>query len=564
MAAHDVIGHGSRHGRALSARHRRCGGRRCSRCRGHSGRLGHRGGGRGTFGLGHGILFNSGSKTTARRLPVNRAGVGRINHPFHRTTRIGGLTQVPCFHVDLGLHTALKHPRKVQRQTRRHGPAQEAQQLLRAGATLHIRAQRQVFAIPQNTVGQARQNGPRPDLKEQAHAALIKGLNPAGEIHRIGQVAGQLGAHAVGVVAIGRGGRVADHGQPGRGNGGSVQSTGQKVLGGRNAIGMEPTGHRQTFCRQTGLLQHGQNRLNRVGRSGNHGLFGRVHIGQRHTRIIGQRGGNRLRPRVHGGHRAKVITTGADDRIAARMGQMDQRIGIKRPRRVQGGVFTIGMANGGRGRQPHVPQQFVQRHRHRANRGLGHIRALQRLNLTGLFRLIQRRARVDQITQRAGRFFHQRDRGVFDHLAHLGEEHRQIARHARILRALTGEEERHLIGGERRFTGIERTHRVQLRQGLTALLDHINRAQDTGCGIAHGRGHNRETGTGTGVVLIRQSGGNIGRAHGCRRGRHGRRGGAQRVLQRALIGGGEQIELMRPVLAQGAAMLGQIAAVIFL
>ena len=132
------------------------------------------------------------------------------------------------------------------------------------------------------------------------------------------------------------------------------------------------------------------------------------------------------------------------------------------------------------------------------------------------------------------------------------------------MRALAGEEERHLIAINRRLGREERTHRVDAAHRVGTALDGIGGPAQT-CGrIGQRRGHQCKSCTCIGFELFRQARRDIARRDHGRRRTHGGGGLAQFAGQRGSVISREQVQLMRPVAAEGLLMFGQVAALIFL
>ena len=116
---------------------------------------------------------------------------------------------------------------------------------------------------------------------------------------------------------------------------------------------------------------------------------------------------------------------------------------------MQRGILAKAVSDMRAGLQAQTAQQSQNGQRDRSDGGLCDVGAGQAGGLILGNIWVQRRDRVDQCAKRLGRATLKPLAGLFQRLAHDGKVHGQPRRHAGVLRALTREQQRHLIGRQR-------------------------------------------------------------------------------------------------------------------
>ena len=391
-------------------------------------------------------------------------------------------------------------------------------------------------------------------------------------MHRLHQMRGQLVPHKARLLGVGgsggigidrtirhtdrRGGKGCRQLRPCRGHAFRMEAASD-----RQRLHVQPSGAQTITCGGDGGR-----------RASDDGLVRRIHIGQNHARPFAKCCPHGLGPGVDGRHGAQIgiaLRHGLHNRVAARMGQVQQRFRVKRPGRMQGGIFAKAVADAKSGIQSQIAQNPQNPQRHRANRRLGDIGTRQRVNLRLRNGRVQGGNRVDQMAKGIRSFAGQPMACLFKGLTHLREMHRQPCGHTGVLRSLTGEKESDLILRQRRTTGQETAARinaardaVRRRWGSRQLLGGLRQTRGKPSKITS-RGHKRQTCRGGGIKNGHQAGGNI-RQTDCGR-RLGQTGGGavQHRRQGRGIGGRKHQHLIRPIATERGLMRRQIATVIF-
>ncbi len=378
-------------------------------------------------------------------------GTLRVRRRQRRGATLGRVRLVVVRAVEHQLHLRLRtraridhrferRPERTElhRQTARREARETVLERAEICRALLVERDRAMRTIAEDLADQAREHRARADLDERAHARRVHRLDLLDEAHRLRELLREdlarflaalrvrLGRRARDDVALRqterdaleelreRRGRIAHH---------------ARVEGRRDVEPLE----RDPLGRELLL-----DRLDRIRRAAEHGLIGRVVVGDDDARVLDLRS-ERARPEDHRGHRAVRALAGIAHQLAALARDREHVLVPDRARRAERHHFAEAVTGDRRRDEADRIHQAQERERRRAEAGLGpfgrrHLRLLQLLGVH-----VERGMREHHVADRRAVVLavlseiEGRARGV--------PRHRDGAAHADVLRALAREHE---------------------------------------------------------------------------------------------------------------------------
>ena len=290
---------------------------------------------------------------------------------------------------------------------------------------------------------EAGEHGARPHLDEGAHPGGVHGLDELDEAHRLGELAGELGAGGGGIGRVGRGAAVGVDRQGGRAEGHLGQGGAEGVGGAGHDLAVEGGADAEALGRDPGLAQGELGGGDGLGGAGEHDLARVVVIGDHHVKL-GLLDDRAHRVDVAGGgrHRAGRGAGLLGHRGAAGHRDPQHVVLAEHPGGVQGRDLAEAVAGHGAVAEAHRAQQAQAGQARDADGRLGVLGGGEGGELGGLFVGGEHRAgeahRV-AVEAEAG--------GAVPGAAGQRELHRELGAHVQVLAALAGEQQADLALG---------------------------------------------------------------------------------------------------------------------
>ena len=314
-----------------------------------------------------------------------------------------------------------------------------------------VEGQSEHLLVGQDLQRQVGEHAARACLDEDPRSGLVHRLDLLGELDRSGQMLAEQSGDLLGIGRIELGGCVGEDLLRRRGKLELVEVTLEAVLHLRDDRRMERARHGHLAGGESCLLELRHGILDALARPRDHGLHGRVEVGDPHAVDRFDDFLNLPALRLDSRHCAEIACRVAElalralhDKTPPRLGQGIELLLVEHSRRAERHVLAVAVAGHGLGLDAERFHETEEPHVGGADRGLGHVGGHERLHV-GLFLFLgEVRRREDVGVERTGKLIGQEPVGDLVALANLAEVERQHARHVGIGRTLPGEEKSNL------------------------------------------------------------------------------------------------------------------------
>ena len=229
--------------------------------------------------------------------------------------------------------------------------------------------------IGENLAHEVHEDVARTHLDEDARPRRVHGVDLVREAHGLHEVLRELGRDLPRLPRVRRGGRVGEHGNPGRRELDLAEHLRQALAGRSHERRVERARDGNRPRPQPLLLEPLQRLIDAGAAAGNDRLLGRVVVGDPDVGEPGERGADRVRSRLDRGHRPQILRRRFEDRAAAGLGDDGQRLLAQHAGLRQRDVLAVAVARHELRHHAELSQQRGEPHVRGPERRLGGVNA---------------------------------------------------------------------------------------------------------------------------------------------------------------------------------------------